>query len=202
MGNPAVPDSLGIDRDAWLKQMQPPRARPTTQGPRRVLGATLVPGPACWVRLFSGTVGSLPRHHRPPLPPAGREAIVGAEGVIQKGLLALALLAVIAFLPRLIGRLRRRSMLRFQDLKQRLGRHEGVLVLDVRTAADHVGEQGHIADSTNIPVEDLVTRLEELSDRIERPTAIVCRTDRRSAKAAQILARNGYADVHIVQGGV
>ena len=32
---------------------------------------------------------------------AGREAVAGGEGMIQKGLLALALLAVVAFLPRL-----------------------------------------------------------------------------------------------------
>ena len=38
---------------------------------------------------------------------AGREAIAGSEGLIQKGLLALALLALVAFLPRLISRLRR-----------------------------------------------------------------------------------------------
>ncbi|MEN8169798.1 MAG: TVP38/TMEM64 family protein [Pseudomonadota bacterium] len=37
---------------------------------------------------------------------AGREAVAGGEGLIQKGLLALALLAVVSFLPRLIGRLR------------------------------------------------------------------------------------------------
>ena len=38
---------------------------------------------------------------------AGREAVAGGEGMIQKGLLALALLAVVAFLPRLIANLRR-----------------------------------------------------------------------------------------------
>jgi len=37
---------------------------------------------------------------------AGREAVAGGEGLIRKALLALALLAVVAFLPRLIGRLR------------------------------------------------------------------------------------------------
>ena len=37
---------------------------------------------------------------------AGREAVAGGEGMIQKGVLALALLAVVAFLPRLIGNLR------------------------------------------------------------------------------------------------
>ncbi len=37
---------------------------------------------------------------------AGREAITGGEGLIQKGLLALALLATAAFLPRIIGKWR------------------------------------------------------------------------------------------------
>jgi uncharacterized membrane protein YdjX (TVP38/TMEM64 family) len=37
---------------------------------------------------------------------AGREAITGGEGLIQKGLLAMALLATAAFLPRLIKKLR------------------------------------------------------------------------------------------------
>ena len=133
---------------------------------------------------------------------AGREAVTGAEGMIQKGLLALALLAAVAFLPRLIALLRRKPMLSVEDLKQHLDKGEDVLVLDVRIAADYVDEQGHIAGSANIPVEDLTTRLDELSDRIERPILIVCRTDRRSAKAEQILAAHGYADVHVVQNGM
>ncbi len=37
---------------------------------------------------------------------AGREAVAGGEGMIQKGLLALALLALVAFLPRLVQRMR------------------------------------------------------------------------------------------------
>lgn len=38
---------------------------------------------------------------------AGREAIAGGEGMIQKSLLAIALLGAVAFLPRLIKRVRR-----------------------------------------------------------------------------------------------
>lgn len=41
---------------------------------------------------------------------AGREMVADSEGLIQKGLLALALLAVVAFLPRFVGRLRQRTM--------------------------------------------------------------------------------------------
>lgn len=133
---------------------------------------------------------------------AGKEAVAGGEGMIQKGLLALALLAVVAFLPRLIGQLRRGPMLSVEELKQKLDNKEDLLVLDVRTADEFVGEHGHIKNATNIPVENLADRTDELTDRLERTIAIVCRTDRRSAKAAQILARKGYADVHVVRGGM
>jgi uncharacterized membrane protein YdjX (TVP38/TMEM64 family) len=132
---------------------------------------------------------------------AGREAVAGGEGMIQKGLLALALLAVVAFLPRLIGNLRRGPMIDTQDFKQRLDAG-GQLVLDVRTAEDFVGDQGHVAGAYNIPVEDLQQRMNELEDYLEQPVAIVCRTDKRSAKAALLLTEEGFADVHIVRGGM
>ncbi|HSJ47786.1 MAG TPA: TVP38/TMEM64 family protein, partial [Gammaproteobacteria bacterium] len=50
---------------------------------------------------------------------AGREAVAGGEGLIQKGLLALALLATVAFLPRLVSRWRKPPMVDVPELKQR-----------------------------------------------------------------------------------
>ena len=132
----------------------------------------------------------------------GREAVAGEQGLIQKGLLALALLAVVVFLPRLVNKLRSGPMLGVEALKQWLDAGDDVLVLDVRTAADFVGEQGHIPVAQNIPLEELSDRLSKLSDHLEKPVAIVCRTDRRSARAARILAQNGFADVHVVKGGM
>lgn len=133
---------------------------------------------------------------------AGREALIGGEGMIQKGLLALALLAVVAFLPRLIAKLRERPMLEVSDLKQRLDAGEMLLVLDVRTAADFVGEQGHMAAAQNLPLEELPTRLQELQPWMEQTVTLVCRTDRRSAKAAAILTKAGFTDVQVVRGGM
>ena len=133
---------------------------------------------------------------------AGREALTGGEGMIQKGLLALALLAVVAFLPRLIARLREGPMLEVTDLKQRIDAGENLLVLDVRTAEDFVGEQGHLNVAINLPVEELPKRLGELQEYTESPILIVCRTDRRSAKAARILGNAGFSDAHVVRGGM
>jgi uncharacterized membrane protein YdjX (TVP38/TMEM64 family)/rhodanese-related sulfurtransferase len=130
---------------------------------------------------------------------AGREAVAGGAGLIQKGLLALALLAVAMFLPRLISRLRRGPMRSVEELKQRLA-DDAVLLLDVRPAADFIGEQGHIAGALNIPLEDLPQRLDEVGR--DRPIMLVCRTDRRSAQAAALLAQHGYADVQVVKNGM
>jgi uncharacterized membrane protein YdjX (TVP38/TMEM64 family)/rhodanese-related sulfurtransferase len=133
---------------------------------------------------------------------AGREAVVGGEGAIQKGLLALALLAAAAFLPRLITRLRRGPMLEVGELTQQLEGQGAPLVLDVRSEKEYQGELGHIAGAHNIPVETLDERLAELEPYRERSIAIVCHTDRRSAKAALLLAKNGFSDVHVVRGGM
>ncbi len=73
---------------------------------------------------------------------AGREAAAGGEGLIQKGLIALALLAGMAFLPRLIARLREGPMMQVTGLKAGLNAGEPLLVLDVRTAADFDGSRG------------------------------------------------------------
>ena len=151
---------------------------------------------ATWVFMLPGAVAYTYLGY------AGREAVAGGEGLIQKILLAVALLALVAFLPRLIARLREGPMLSVTELKQKLDAGQDLLVLDVRTAADFVGEQGHIPGARNIALEELPARLEELLDYEEKPVLLVCRTDRRSARAADILAANGFADVHVVRGGM
>lgn len=133
---------------------------------------------------------------------AGREAAAGGEGLIQKGLIALALLAALAYLPRLVARLRQQTWLQVEEVKRRLETGEPLLILDVRTAADFEGAEGHLPGALNLPLEQLAARLAELGTDPERPIALFCRTDRRSAKAAAILARHGFAQAQVVQGGI
>lgn len=140
---------------------------------------------------------------------AGREAVAGGEGLIQKGLLALALLAVVAFLPRFIGRLRKTPdsagtapTLSIKELKQRLDTPDDVLVLDVRSADEYHGPLGHIAGSRHIAISELPKRLAELEDYRGRPIAVVCRTDRRSAKAVEHMREIGFENILLVPGGM
>jgi uncharacterized membrane protein YdjX (TVP38/TMEM64 family) len=133
---------------------------------------------------------------------AGREAAAGSEGSIQKGLLALGLLALIVFLPRLIRRMRSTPMLGVEELKERLDAGEDLFVLDVRGAQEFSGEQGHIAGAQNIPMDELAKRVTELETYRKRPIAIVCRTDKRSAAAAQLLTARGFGKIRVTRGGM
>ena len=135
---------------------------------------------------------------------AGRNAVAGGEGMIKKALLGLGLLALVAFLPRLIKRLLKKPahMLSAAELKQRLDKGEDVLVIDVRSSEEYVGDLGHIGGSRNIAIEDLPRHLDELKAYRQRPIVIVCRTDRRSMKAAQMLIQAGFSDSTVLRGGM
>ncbi len=133
---------------------------------------------------------------------AGREALSGGEGMIRNISIALALLAAVAFLPRLVRKLREKPMLAVDVLKQQLDAGEDVLMLDVRSADEFNGEMGHIAGARNLPLEELPARLAELEAHKTRPVRIICRTDRRSAQAARLLDETGFADAQVIQGGM
>ena len=131
----------------------------------------------------------------------GAEAASGDGDTLQKIVIALSLLAAMGFLPRFVARLRQKPWLEIDELKQRVDRQQGLL-LDVRNGGDFVGEQGHIRGALNIPLEELNSRLGELGDDPQSPIAIICRTDRRSDKAAALLARQGFSDARVVRGGM
>lgn len=133
---------------------------------------------------------------------AGREAVAGGEGLVQKGLLALALLAAVAFLPRMISHFRQGPTLSTHELRQRMSENSELLVLDVRSAEDYLGELGHIPGTWNIPLDELEAQLPELAPNLEKPIALICTTDRLSKKAVRILGKEGFADVHVVLGGM
>jgi len=135
---------------------------------------------------------------------AGREIAAGSETAVRNSLLALGLLALVAFLPRLIRRVRRTGphWLDVRELQAQLDRREQLLVLDVRGPDEFVGPLGHIPASVNIPVSDLAARMSELEPAKGRRVAIVCRTDKRSATAAELLIEARFTDVAIVRGGM
>jgi len=99
---------------------------------------------------------------------AGREAASGQAGVVRKELLALALLAAVAFLPELVRRIRRQRFTDPATLQRRLQNGEQVALMDVRSAEEFQGPLGHIAGAINIPVAELSGKIRELTDLRQR----------------------------------
>jgi hypothetical protein len=99
---------------------------------------------------------------------AGREAIGGSETLVKTGSIALALLAVVIFLPRLWRRFRRVRMVEPQQMHENL-LEEQALVLDVRSTSEYLTDVGHIAGSRNVPLPELEGVLPTLSEWRDKP---------------------------------
>jgi len=70
-------------------------------------------------------------------------------------------------------------------------------IVDVRTPAEFA--RGHIPGASNLPLEELRGRLDEL--RKDRPVWLVCAVGQRAYYANRALFQHGY-DVRILSGGM
>ncbi|MFV9503143.1 MAG: rhodanese-like domain-containing protein [Oscillochloridaceae bacterium umkhey_bin13] len=86
------------------------------------------------------------------------------------------------------------------DLKARLESETPPRVLDVRTPEEFVQDR-HIPGATLIPLQELGSRMGELTDKNE-PIACFCRSGNRSTTACQQLAAAGYTNLVNVEGGI
>jgi uncharacterized membrane protein YdjX (TVP38/TMEM64 family) len=103
---------------------------------------------------------------------AGREAAAGQAGSIHKALLALALLATVAFLSRTVRRLKAWRYTDAASLRKRLETGEKIALLDVRTPEEFRGPLGHLAGAVSIPMAELPSRFTELRE-ISRPIVTI-----------------------------
>ncbi len=74
------------------------------------------------------------------------------------------------------------------------------VVVDVREATEYA--QGHIADAKHIPLAQLGERLKELTRYKEKPVLLHCQGGVRSAKACDLLAKQGFTKLYNLQGGI
>jgi phage shock protein E len=73
----------------------------------------------------------------------------------------------------------------------------GALLLDVRTPDEF--REHHIDGATNIPVQELGSRMGELGPK-DRPIVVYCRSGARSATATSMMKSAGYQVLDI--GGI
>ena len=75
-----------------------------------------------------------------------------------------------------------------------------VLLVDVRQPEEFTAPPGHVPGAINMPLGELPARTTELAAR-SAPVVLVCKTDRRSARAAAELIAAGFRDVAVLRGG-
>ncbi|MEI7447827.1 MAG: MBL fold metallo-hydrolase, partial [Burkholderiales bacterium] len=75
-----------------------------------------------------------------------------------------------------------------------------VQVVDVREPDEFAGPLGHIDGARSIPLGQLAARADELAR--DRPVVTVCRSGARSAQAATLLQKAGFAEVANLAGGM
>lgn len=133
---------------------------------------------------------------------AGRSAAVGDIVALRYGLLGLGVLAMIAFLPRLFRLFRGNgpAWIECEELRRRMAAHDRVVVVDVRQPDEFMSPPGHVPGAINVPFGDLAGRTSDLAER-RQPIVVVCKTDRRSARAAAELLAAGLKDVAVLRGG-
>ena len=88
------------------------------------------------------------------------------------------------------------------ELQRQITDGAALIILDVRGPDEFVGELGHIPGAVNIPVGDIANRLIEIKALGDKPVIVVCKSDKRSAHAAEILRDENFADVRVLRGGM
>ncbi len=91
-------------------------------------------------------------------------------------------------------------LLSARALAQELQRDARLTVLDVRTPAEYAAE--HIAQSFNIPLDQLAANAATLHELLQGPTVLVCRSGARASQAALILSEADIPQVHVLEGGL
>jgi rhodanese-related sulfurtransferase len=82
----------------------------------------------------------------------------------------------------------------------RVIREQAPYILDVRTTGEY--QSGHLASSVLIPVQDLESRISEMTQDHERAILVYCRSGNRSVAAGDFLIRRGYKNVYNLLGGI
>ena len=77
---------------------------------------------------------------------------------------------------------------------------ENAVLLDVREPKEFEG--GKLPNAIHIPLSQLAGRMGELAKMTSRPIVVYCERGQRSRSAVATLAKQGFANVYQLQGGL
>ncbi|MBI4346642.1 MAG: MBL fold metallo-hydrolase [Elusimicrobia bacterium] len=87
------------------------------------------------------------------------------------------------------------------QLRERAAKDQARLfILDVREPDEYTGDLGHIPGSVLIPLGQLEDRFGEVPK--DKTIVAVCKSGRRSARAAELLMAKGFRDAYTMTGGM
>ncbi|HUB49589.1 MAG TPA: rhodanese-like domain-containing protein [Acetobacteraceae bacterium] len=86
------------------------------------------------------------------------------------------------------------------ELQRRLAAGERLLLVDVRQPEEFTAPPGHLPGAINVPLAQVPGRSRDLAAS-RQPIVVVCKTDRRSARAAAELVAAGLQNVAVLRGG-
>ena len=130
----------------------------------------------------------------------GREGASGTEDFIIDAMLALGLIAVAAFIPRLMMRSRRRFGIEYEDLVEihRAGEAMTVLVLgDDRVSLPPASE----IDAETVAGGALGSWMESNRQRMQVPLVVAAGNESSALRAVQLMRKAGFVDVSYLFGG-
>ena len=87
-----------------------------------------------------------------------------------------------------------------ETLRDWISKHEDLMIIDVRSAAEF--ESMHIRGSYNVPLPLLSEHTQELADRLGSRVVLVCQSGIRSEQAHSRLGGVGIDGAHVLSGGV
>lgn len=113
--------------------------------------------------------------------------------------LILIAMAVVSGIALLLPVLQRRGARVSQIQATQMMNQGKTLVLDVRSAEEFA--TGHLPKAKNIPLPELAQRIAELEKSRNHVVITVCKSGVRSASAASVLSKAGFAQVFSLEGG-
>ena len=85
------------------------------------------------------------------------------------------------------------------EATQLINRRNAV-VIDVRSADDFA--KGHLPSARHLPFGELASKVAQSVKNKNNPVLLVCQTGQHSSKAQRLVKEAGFAEVHVLDGGV
>jgi rhodanese-related sulfurtransferase len=87
------------------------------------------------------------------------------------------------------------------QVKDMMNDKDSLVLLDVRTEKEYIGEEGHIPGSILIPLGELKSRMDELEQYRDKEMIIICSSGGRSSTATRFLRKKGF-EAFNMEGGM